>query len=128
MGSSKNRSSFRIADILHPQQPDPSLLNGHSSHSAHSLHRSHPESSTRRSPEELPGRGNSSQSAHSGNSGHSADLSMPHKPTAMYPSLMDLHKANAFPLPFPLGMHPFHQYLDYANAMHKGKFNFFISI
>lgn len=118
--SSKNRSSFRIADILHTQQNDPSLLNGHSSHS---LHRA-PDSATRRTPEELTGRGNSSQSAHSGNSGHSThsgDLSMPHKPTAMYPSMMDLHKANAFPMPFGLGMHPFHQYLDYASALHKGK-------
>ena len=105
MGSSKNRSSFRIADILHPQQQ--SERNAESSINSQNTH-----NISRKSPEENM-RGSSS--------GHSSDLSIPHKPTAMYPSLMDLHKASAFPMPFTLGMHPFQPYLDYATAMHKGR-------
>lgn len=130
---SKNKSSFRIADILHQQQQqqqqsDSQLLAHHlmlkggvhsnelnnNSTSKNSDHKSHSneiknanELSPSKSPSPVP---EASPEHHA----LKADLPMM-KPTPMYSN---------FPLPFPLGIHPaFHPaaYLNYADAVHKGK-------
>lgn len=105
MGSSKNKSSFRIADILHHQQND------------------HESQQIIRSPVSYPVKNSVEVNSNVSRSSRSksplgeipSDLPMPHKPTAMYPNLADLQKAS-FPLSFPLGMHPpfYPAYLDYA--------------
>lgn len=130
--SSKNKASFRIADILHQQQQqqqqsDSQLLAHHlmlknSVHSSEmnkgSNPKSHPNSndlsvaSKSPSPEASPIPEISPEHAHS-----KGDVPM--KPTPMYTN---------FPMPFgnfPLGIHPaFHPaaaYLNYADAIHKGE-------
>lgn len=121
---SKNKASFRIADILHQQQQqqqqqtDNQLLAHHlmlkNSVQPSEINKSSNLSESKNSPSskspspsltpEIPSEHPSSKS------------DTPMKPTPMYSN---------FPLPFPLGMHPaFHPaaaYLNYADAIHKGE-------
>jgi hypothetical protein len=130
---SKNKASFRIADILHQQTADNQLLahhlmmkNGGDGGSARSSetnknsdHKSQANEiknvndlSSSKSPSPIPE--TSSPEHHALKGGGGGDLPM--KPTPMYSN---------FPLPFPLGIHPaFHPaaaYLNYADAIHKGE-------
>lgn len=122
--SSKNKASFRIADILHQQQQqqqhtDSQLLAHHLMmknngvvHSSEMSKISNPKSHSKSkspSPDRSPIPEISPEHAHSKVDG-------PMKPTPMYSN---------FPMPFPLGIHPaFHPaaaYLNYADAIHKGE-------
>lgn len=134
---SKNKSSFRIADILHQQQTDSQLLahhlmlkNGHQMHptdykndakvrsneskQSNDLSNSpSPDTSSLAEPSSPNHQINSNNST--GGGGGSKNDSFPMKPTPMYSN---------FQLPFPLGIHPaFHPaaYLNYADAIHKGE-------
>lgn len=120
---SKNKASFRIADILHQQQQQQqqtdSQLLAHHLLLKNNVH-----------PSEMKTANLKANSNESKNSSPSPDISStpemcgdqitkgdaPMKPTPMYSN---------FPLPFPLGMHPaFHPaaaYLNYADAIHKGE-------
>lgn len=113
-----NKASFRIADILHQQQPDSQLLAQHlmmtkneikNSSKNSDLKNLSPSSKSPSSPTSLP-ETSSPEHAMKGDGG------TPMKPTPMYSN---------FPLPFPLGIHPaFHPaaaYLNYAEAIHKGE-------
>lgn len=108
---SKNKSSFRIADILHQQQADNQLLahhlmmKGSNTSDLKSFQNEIKNSGESKSPSPVPE--TTPEEAVKGD--------LPMKPTPMYSN---------FPLPFPLGIHPaFHPaaYLNYADAMHKGK-------
>lgn len=114
-----NKASFRIADILHQQQPDSQLLAQHlmmtkneiKNSSKHSDLKAHSPAS--KSPSSQTSMPETSSPEHA----LKVDGSGPMKPTPMYSN---------FPLPFPLGIHPFHPaaaYLNYAEAIHKGKLN-----
>jgi hypothetical protein len=133
--SKSNKSSFRIADILHQQQQQQqqtesqllaqhlmmtksgsSEVNGSKSNSEHKLHSNEIKNANNLSPSK------SSSPDHvpeASSPEHGLKVSdMPMKPTPMYSN---------FPLPFPLGIHPaFHPaaYLNYADAIHKGKNSF----
>lgn len=117
----QNKSSFRIADILHQQQTDGHLLaqhlmmkNGielsgkHADQKSHSNEIKNVNNSSSKSPSPMP----DASPEH-----HASKGDLPMKPTPMYSN---------FPLPFPLGIHPaaFHPaaaYLNYADAIHKGE-------
>lgn len=109
---SKNKASFRIADILHQQQQTDSQL------LAHHLMLKNVHSSELNS---LKAQSNESKNSPSKSPSPDAEISTstkgesPMKPQPMYSN---------FPLPFPLGMHSaFHSaaYLNYADAIHKGE-------
>lgn len=109
---SKNKASFRIADILHQQQQqtDSQLL-------AHHLMMKNVQSS------EI-----SNLKAQSNESKNSTASKSPSPDTEISPkgdSPIKVHPMYSnFPLPFSLGMHPaFHSaaYLNYADAIHKGE-------
>jgi hypothetical protein len=128
---SKNKASFRIADILHQQQQqqqsDSQLLAHHLmlKNSVHSSEmnkssNSKAQSSEMKSTNDLSIVSKSPSPDRSPIPEISPEHSitkgdMPMKPTPMYTN---------FPLPFPLGIHPaFHPaaYLNYADAIHKGE-------
>jgi hypothetical protein len=109
---SKNKASFRIADILHQQQQTDSQL------LAHHLMLKNVQSSEMNN---LKAQSNESKNSPSKSPSPDEEISTstkgesPMKPQPMYSN---------FPLPFPLGMHPaFHSaaYLNYADAIHKGE-------
>jgi hypothetical protein len=134
---SKNKASFRIADILHQQQQqqqnntDNQLLAHHLMMKNSGVHSSElnmnsilklhsneiknaNDLSTSKSPSPEKSPVLEVTSEHVPSTKGSSDLPM--KPTPMYSN---------FPLPFPLGIHPaFHPaaYLNYADAIHKGEF------
>jgi hypothetical protein len=112
-----NKASFRIADILHQQQPDSQLLAQHLMMTKNEIKNSSKNSDLKNlsptpkspsSPTSLP---ETSSPEHAMKSDGT-----PMKPTPMY--------SNFPSLPFPLGIHPaFHPaaaYLNYAEAIHKG--------
>jgi hypothetical protein len=121
---SKNKASFRIADILHQHQQtaDSQLLAHHlmlksgeppnkssKSQQSNEIKNSNDLSSSK-STSPAP---DASPDHHAQKGGSNGD--MPMKPTPMYSN---------FPLGFPLGIHPaFHPaaYLNYADAIHKGE-------
>lgn len=127
---SKNKASFRIADILHQQQQqqqqtDSQLLahhlmlknNVHSSEMSKSAnlkaHSSEPKSTNDLSKSPSP---DTSPIPEISPEHPITKGDLPMKPTPMYTN---------FPLPFPLGIHPaFHPaaaYMNYADAIHKGE-------
>lgn len=125
--SSKSKSSFRIADILHQQQQqqqqtDSQLLAHHLmlKNSVHSSELNKNPANMKSHPTEMSSRNEKTPSPDT-----TPDISPDHaltkadapmKPTPMYSN---------FPMPFPLGIHPaFHPaaaYLNYADAIHKGE-------
>lgn len=131
---SKNKASFRIADILHQQQQqqnhtDSQLLAHHlmmKNSGVHSselnmnsnlkLHSNEIKNANDLSTSKSPSPEKSPVPEMANEHVPSAKCSdMPMKPTPMYSN---------FPLPFPLGIHPaFHPaaYLNYADAIHKGE-------
>jgi hypothetical protein len=136
---SKNKASFRIADILHQQQTDSQLLahhlmlkNGHQIHSTDFKNDTKTRSNESKlsndlsnspSPDTSSLAESTSSPSHQINNnnnvvgGSSKNNDFPMKPTPMYSN---------FQLPFPLGIHPaFHPaaYLNYADAIHKGELN-----
>lgn len=143
---SKNKSSFRIEDILHQQQTDSQLLahhlmlkNGHQKHSIDFK-------------SDIKNRSNESKHSNDLSNSPSPDTSSLAESTSSPSHQINNHnnkssnnnnvvggssssKNNDFPmkptpmysnfqLPFPLGIHPaFHPaaYLNYADAIHKGE-------
>lgn len=131
--SSKNKASFRIADILHQQQQQSdSQLLAHHLMMKNNIHPSEPSKTTNsKSHSKGVKNGHDLTVAASNLDSPSPDASpipekspehgmtkvdVPMKPTPMYTN---------FPaMPFPLGIHPaFHPaaYLNYADAIHKGE-------
>lgn len=133
--SSKNKASFRIADILHQQQQqqqhqtDTQLL-AHHLMLKNNVHSSEMTKNTNLKSHSRGLKNGNDLSAASNLDSPSPDASpipekspehgmtkvdVPMKPTPMYTN---------FPMPFPLGIHPaFHPaaYLNYADAIHKGE-------
>lgn len=125
---SKNKSSFRIADILHQQQQqqqaDNQLLAQHLMMKGNNGSNVHSNEITKNS--DLKSYSNEIKNANDSSSKSPSPVpealpeealkgDLPMKPTPMYSN---------FPLPFPLGIHPaFHPaaYLNYADAIHKGE-------
>lgn len=127
--SSKNKASFRIADILHQQQQqqqtDSQLLAHHlmlkngvqsSASNKNSNLKSH--SSENGKDLSVASKSPSPETSPVPEVSHEHGMTKvdaPMKPTPMYTN---------FPMPFPLGIHPaFHPaaYLNYADAIHKGE-------
>jgi homeobox protein HEX len=139
MGSSKNKSSFRIADILHQQSDNSDLMRQIWKNSALNPSRSEMENTvsttelndsnlndssdvkaeeTRKISNSPPNLETSSQS----------DCSGPFKPTPIsYTNFLELQKQN---FSFPFGLSAFHPaaYLNYADALQKGMFSITIFI
>jgi hypothetical protein len=127
--STKNKASFRIADILHQKQQTDSKL-----FAQHMMQKNNEQTNKSKVSSDLkvdsnenksgmdlsPSKSSSPESEKSPE--HGGTKGEPMKPTPMYSN---------FPLPFPLGIHPaFHPaaaYLNYADAIHKGKFNIFFN-
>ncbi|KAL7041757.1 hypothetical protein ACKWTF_000879 [Chironomus riparius] len=121
---SKNKSSFRIADILHQQQQqqqqnDSQLLAHHLMMKGNSVGNEMTKNSDLKSYSNEIKNVNDLSSSKSpspvpeGMPDEALKGDLPMKPTPMYSN---------FPLPFPLGIHPaFHPaaYLNYADAIHK---------
>lgn len=129
---SKNKSSFRIADILHQQQQqqqnDSQLLAHHLMMKGSSVGNEMSKNSDLKSYSNEIKNVNDLSSSKSPSPVPEAmpdealKGDLPMKPTPMYSN---------FPLPFPLGIHPaFHPaaYLNYADAIHKGENNFFFGV
>ena len=132
--SSKNKASFRIADILHQQQQQQQQTDGqllaHHLMLKNSVHSSEMNKNTNLKSNPKGLKNGNDLSAASNLDSPSPDTSpipekspehgmtkvdVPMKPTPMYTN---------FPMPFPLGIHPaFHPaaYLNYADAIHKGE-------
>lgn len=113
---SKNKASFRIADILHQQQQqtDSQLL-------AHHLMLKNVQSSELNSLKTQ-----SNESKNSPSKSPSPEISTSTKGSDESPIRIQNPQPmySNFPLPFPLGMHPaFHSaaYLNYADAIQKGE-------
>lgn len=130
--SSKNKASFRIADILHQQQQhhtDSQLLAHHLmlKNGVYPSEANNKSSNLKSHPSEMKNASDLSVASKSPSPETSPipEISLEHgmtkvdapmKPTPMYTN---------FPMPFPLGIHPaFHPaaaYLNYADAIHKGE-------
>lgn len=132
--SSKNKASFRIADILHQQQQQQQTDSQLLAHHLMLKNSVHPSEFSK----------NSNLKSHSNGMKNSSDLSVasktPSPDTSPLPAEISLEHAMTskadtpmkptpmytnFPMPFPLGIHPaFHPaaYLNYAaDAIHKGE-------
>jgi hypothetical protein len=121
---SKNKASFRIADILHHQQQTDNQLLAHHLMLKNNVHSSEITKSTNLKAHSNESKDSATSKSPSPDTSSIAEISpeqiakgdVPMKPTPMYSN---------FPLPFPLGMHPaFHPaaaYLNYADAIHKGE-------
>lgn len=108
---SKNKASFRIADILHQQQQTDSQLLAHHLMQVHPSEMNNLKTQSNESKKSTASKSPSPDTETS----PSTKGETPQKPQPMYSN---------FPLPFPLGMHPaFHSaaYLNYADAIHKGE-------
>lgn len=135
MGSSKNKSSFRIADILHQQNdnsdlmrhlwknsalnPNPNRNDVETSNCVSEPADVRPDSSVNDSKD-----AKTSEIRNISNSPINLEASpqsdVPFKPTPIsYTNFLELQKAN---FPFPLGLSAFHPaaYLNYADALQKG--------
>jgi hypothetical protein len=130
---SKNKASFRIADILHQQQTDSQLLAHHLMlKNGHQIHSTDFKNDTKTRSNETKQQSNDLSNSPSPDTSSLTEPASPNhqinnntvgggkndfpmKPTPMYSN---------FQLPFPLGIHPaFHPaaYLNYADAIHKGE-------
>lgn len=128
--SSKNKASFRIADILHQQQQqqqqtDSQLLAHHlmMKNSVHSSEMNkHSGLKSRSSNSNEISRGSKSPSP---DASPIPDISPEHANSKVDGPMKPIPMYNNFPMPFPLGIHPaFHPaaaYLNYADAIHKGE-------
>jgi hypothetical protein len=125
---SKNKASFRIADILHQQQQQQqqtdSQLLAHHLMLKNNVHSSEMNKSANLKAQSTESKDSAISKSPSPDTSSMPEIfpeqltkgDVPMKPTPMYSN---------FPLPFPLGMHPaFHPaaaYLNYADAIHKGE-------
>lgn len=130
MGSAKNKSSFRIADILHQQQNE----NSNFWRNSNSQQSNKTEFNLNNSADKPVGKLNEDvenkktpPTTPTHDAAANENISLPFKPTPIpYSNFLDLQKAN---FPFPLGLSAFHPaaYLNYADALHKGKRSFYCS-